>query len=45
MWGSWREEKIERNRFGSWVPGDKLRVEQTHEVVEGRRKLNRKYGA
>jgi hypothetical protein len=38
MWGGGREEKIERKRFGSWVPGDKPRVEETHGVVEGRRK-------
>jgi hypothetical protein len=38
MWGGGREEKIERKRFGGWVPGDKPCVEETHGVVEGRRK-------
>jgi hypothetical protein len=38
VWGGGREEKIERKRFGGWVPGDKPCVEETHGVVEGRRK-------
>jgi len=38
MWGGGREKKIKRNRFGSWVLGDKPHMEETHGVVRGRRK-------
>jgi len=44
MWGGGREEKIKRNRFGSWVLGDKRGKWKTHmEWSEGGK--NRKSGA
>jgi len=42
MWGGGREEKIKRNRFGSWVLGDKRGEWKTHmEWSEGGKIENR----